>query len=80
MPTSIAFWILSFGIEASLAFWIAVARVGLSSGSPPPSRAATVIARASLLKSLPRFASAAPFLCLIECHLECPDIACHSMN
>src|SRR3954470_1803535 len=75
-----AFWILSFGIEASLAFWTAVARVGLWSVSPPPSRAATVIARASLLKSLPRFASAAPFLCLIECHLECPDIACHSMS
>ena len=66
MPVSIAFWMLSFGIEASRAFWIAVARVGLPSGSPPPSRAATVIARASLLKSLPRFASAAPFLCLIE--------------
>src|SRR3954452_24410667 len=75
-----AFWILSFGIEASLAFWTAVAKVGLWSASPPPSRAATVIARASLLKSLPRFASAAPFLCWIECHLECPDIACHSMN
>src|ERR1700743_1413495 len=42
--------------------------------SPPPSRAATVIARASLKKSLPRFASAAPFLCLIDDHFECPDI------
>src|SRR6201999_1868469 len=42
--------------------------------SPPPSRAATVIARASLEKSLPRFASAAPFLCLIDDHFECPDI------
>jgi hypothetical protein len=60
----------SFGIEASRAFWIAVARVGLCSGSPPPSRAATMIARASLLKSLPRFASAAPFLCLMEDHFE----------
>src|SRR4029077_6866626 len=49
-------------------------------GSPPRPRAATVTSRASLLKSLPRFASAAPFLCLIECHLECPDIACHSMK
>ena len=67
---SIAFWILSFGIEASCAFWTAVASVGLPSVSPPPSRAATVIARASLLKSLPRLASAAPFLCLIEDHLE----------
>ena len=70
VPVSIAFWILSFGIEASRAFCTAVARAGLPSVSPPPSRAATVIARASLLKSLPRFASAAPFLCLIEDHFE----------
>src|SRR5205085_6074674 len=39
----------------------------------PPSRAATMIARVSFEKSLPRFASAAPFLCLIEDHLLCPD-------
>src|SRR5680860_1647180 len=65
---------LSLGIEASRAFWIAVASAALPSGSPPPSRAATVIARASLVKSLPRLASAAPFLCLIEDHFECPDI------
>src|SRR6201995_2901051 len=69
-----AFWILSFGIDASRAFWTAVPRAGFPSRSPPPSRAATVIARASLEKSLPRFASAAPFLCLIDDHLECPDI------
>src|SRR6201996_7080418 len=69
-----AFWILSFGIDASRAFCTAVPRAGLPSMSPPPSRAATVIARASLEKSLPRFASAAPFLCLIDDHLECPDI------
>src|SRR6185503_11377127 len=74
VPTSIAFWILSFGIEASRAFCTAVARAGLPLTSPPPSRAATVIARASLLKSLPRFASAAPFLCLIDDHFECPDM------
>src|SRR4051794_30583498 len=35
-----------------------------------------MIARVSLEKSLPRFASAAPFLCLIEDHLLCPDKAC----
>src|SRR6185437_4857500 len=73
VPVSIAFWILSLGIDASRAFCTAVARAGLPSVSPPPSRAATVIARASLEKSLPRFASAA-FLCLIDDHLECPDI------
>src|SRR2546421_6583412 len=32
-----------------------------------------MIARASFEKSLPRLASAAPFLCLIELHLLCPD-------
>src|ERR1700761_4061374 len=69
-----AFWILSLGIDASRAFCTAVPRDGFPSMSPPPSRAATVIARASLEKSLPRFASAAPFLCLIDDHLECPDI------
>jgi hypothetical protein len=26
------------------------------------------------VKILPRFASAAPFLCLIECHFEWPDM------
>src|SRR5688572_11751192 len=66
---------LSFGIDASRAFWIAVASAGLASGSPPPSRAATVIARASLVNCWPRFASAAAFLCLIEDHFEWPDIA-----
>src|SRR5438105_196978 len=33
-----------------------------------------MIARASFEKSLPRLASAAPFLCLIELHLLCPDM------
>src|SRR5437868_12608296 len=69
---------LSFGIEASRAFWTASARGGLPSGSPPPSRAATVIARASLVKCWPRRASTTAFLCLIECHLECPDITYES--
>src|ERR1700729_1172578 len=63
----------SLGIDASLAFCTAVARVGFPSMSPPPSRAATMIARASFENSLPRFASAAPFLCLIDDHLLCPD-------
>src|ERR1700729_3587074 len=63
----------SLGIDASLAFCTAVARVGFPSMSPPPSFAATMIDRASLENSLPRFASAAPFLCLIDDHLLCPD-------
>src|SRR4029079_12082921 len=74
-PRAIARSMLSFGIELSRAFWIAVARVGLASGSAPPSFAATMIARESLEKSCPRFASAAPFLCLMLDHLLCPDTA-----
>src|SRR5450759_541666 len=35
-----------------------------------------MIARESLEKSLPRLASAAPFLCLIDDHLLCPDTRC----
>src|SRR3954471_21316872 len=65
---------LSFGIEKERAFSIAFCSARLLSGSPPPSLAATMIARDSFEKSLPRFASAAPFLCLIEDHLLCPDI------
>ena len=41
----------------------------VADGSGPPSFAATMIARESFEKSWPRFASAAPFLCLIEHHL-----------
>ena len=33
-----------------------------------------MIARVSFEKSLPRFASAAPFLCLMLDHLLCPDM------
>src|SRR4051794_434844 len=63
---------LSLGIEASLAFEIASASAGLPSASPPPSFAATVIARVSFVKSLPRRASTIAFLCLIPAHFECP--------
>src|SRR5688500_20197937 len=64
---------LSFGMEYERAFSIAFWSDRLPAGSGPPSRAATMMARASLEKSLPRLASAAPFLCLIEDHLLCPD-------
>src|SRR5437588_9841701 len=63
----------SFGIEYERAFSTAFASARFAAGSGPPSRAATMIARESFEKSLPRFASAAPFLCLIEDHLLCPD-------
>src|SRR5438105_2684207 len=67
---------LSFGMEYDFAFSIAFWSARLPEGSPPPSFAATMIARDSFEKSLPRFASAAPFLCLIEDHLLCPDTRC----
>src|SRR5260221_9007060 len=64
---------LSFGSEYDLAFSIAFWSDRLFAGSPPPSFAATMIARESFEKSFPRFASAPPFLCLIDDHLLCPD-------
>src|SRR5438552_7578981 len=64
---------LSFGIELALAFSIAFWSARFPAGSGPPSFAATMIARVSFEKSLPRFASTAPFLCLIDDHLLCPD-------
>src|SRR5215211_433223 len=64
---------LSFGIEYDRAFSIAFWSARLPAGSGPPSRAATMIARDSFEKSLPRLASAAPFLCLMDDHLLCPD-------
>src|SRR5437764_3743838 len=66
---------LSFGIEYDRAFSIAFCSARLLAGSPPPSFAATMIPRDSFEKSLPRLASAAPFLCLIDDHLLCPDNA-----
>src|ERR687898_1975435 len=72
-PRAIARSMLSFGIEYERAFSIAFCSARLAAGSGPPSRAATISARDSLEKSLPRRASAAPFLCLIELHLLCPD-------
>src|SRR5262245_54797545 len=65
---------LSAGMFTDLALSTAVRRRGLELGSPPPRRAAIDISRMIFVKSLPRLASRAPFLCLMECHLECPDI------
>src|SRR6476660_9514571 len=72
-PFAIARSMLSFGIEYDFAFSIAFCSARLLAGSPPPSFAATMIERASFEKSFPRLASAAPFLCLIDDHLLCPD-------
>src|ERR1700752_1039060 len=57
-------------LASSMAFRI----LAFPSGSPPPVRADTVISLINFVNSLPRLASSAPFLCLILCHLECPDI------
>src|SRR3954470_7286883 len=72
-PFAIARSMLSFGMEYDFAFSIAFCSERLPDGSGPPSFAATMIARESFEKSLPRFASAAPFLCLIDDHLLWPD-------
>src|SRR6516225_9696779 len=69
-----AFLIVSPGIDWPFASAIALRRRGLFPGSPPPMRAATVISLISFVKSLPRLASSAPFLCLIVAHLEWPLI------
>src|SRR4029450_5177402 len=66
---------VSRGTEASRAFWYIVRSVGLASGSPPPSRAATSTWRMSLAKSFPPLTCAGPLLCLRVAHLEWPLIA-----
>src|SRR5262245_5875541 len=65
---------LSEGMLFALASAMIVRSRGLVSASPPPARAATVNSLISRVKILPRLASAAPFLCLMVCHLEWPDI------
>src|SRR5437868_8795571 len=65
----------SAGMLLAFASVMIVRSRGLVSGSPPPARAATVNSLMMRVKIFPRLASAAPFLCLIECHLEWPDIS-----
>src|SRR6202043_1657243 len=74
VPFAIARSMLSFGIDASLALRTAFSSGALASGSPPPSRAATVIARVSLENCAPLRESTTAFLCLMLDHFECPDI------
>src|SRR5687768_11262939 len=59
---------LSPGRFCSRAFSRARRNRGLPAGSPPPSRAATVISRMRRVKILPRFASARSFRCLTLAH------------
>src|SRR5881392_3166849 len=65
---------LSAGMFTAFASSMALRSRGLDSGAPPPSRAAMVISLMSFVKRRPRFASAAPFLCLIVLHLLWPDM------
>src|SRR5215469_2197873 len=65
---------LSAGMFSALAAAMAVRSRGLESASPPPFLAAMLISLIRRVKILPRFASSAPFLCLIVAHLEWPDI------
>src|ERR1700749_1347464 len=65
---------LSAGMFSPLAARIAARRRGLLSGSPPPFLAAMLISLMRRVNILPRFASSAPFLCLIVAHFEWPDI------
>src|SRR5579871_504746 len=74
VPRKMARSMLSFGIFSFLPARMAVRRRGLEFGSPPPMRAAMVISRISRVKTRPRLASVAAFLCLIVAHFECPDM------
>src|SRR6478752_4470653 len=64
----------SAGMFCAFASAMIVRSRGFMSGSPPLARAATVNSLMRRVKILPRLASRAPFLCLIEAHLEWPDI------
>src|SRR5258708_4390662 len=64
----------SAGMFAAFASAMIVRRRGFMSGSPPPPRAATVNSFMMRVKILPRLASSAPFLCLIDAHFEWPDM------
>src|SRR5712664_1114160 len=74
VPRRMARSTFSPGMFAALAASMAVRSRGFEFGSPPPMRAAMLISRMIRVKTRPRFASVAPFLCLIVAHFECPDI------
>src|SRR5439155_26738426 len=74
VPRLMARSMLSFGMLFAFASATAARRRGLPSASPPPSRAAMVISLMMRVKTFPRFASGAPFLCLMVLHLLWPDM------
>ena len=73
VPFWTALLMLSAGMLTVLASLMAFLKRAFVSGSPPP-RAAIVSSRMILVKILPLLASVAAFLCLMEDHLECPDM------
>src|SRR2546427_4586555 len=64
----------SLGMFSFLAAATAVRRRGFAIASPPPTRAAIEISRISRVKTRPRLASVAAFLCLMVAHFEWPDM------
>src|SRR4051812_23705841 len=74
VPRRMARSMFSRGMLFAFASATMVRRRGFMSGSPPPARAATVSSLMRRVKILPRFASSAPFLCLIDAHFEWPDM------
>src|SRR5688500_19595592 len=74
VPRWMAFLMLSAGMLTDFASAMMVRSRGFILGSPPPLRAATVSSLMMRVNTLPRLASAAPFLCLMVCHLEWLDI------
>lgn len=60
---------LSFGIMACFALLSAAAKRPFTLASAPPALMADTISREILEKSLPRFASLAPLVCLTLLHL-----------
>jgi hypothetical protein len=71
---------LSFGMLWARAISITLRSRGLPSGSPPPTRAATLIYLENLLKIVPRLTSSAPLARLTFDHLLCPAMEWDEKN
>jgi len=65
---------LSFGTLFCFAFAIKSRSLLFAAGSAPPSLTQTMISLPILVKTLARWASVFPFLCIMFFHFECPDI------
>src|ERR1700680_176825 len=74
VPRRMARLMLSAGMLLCFASAMIVRSLGFMSGSPPAARAATVNSLMRRVKTLPPFASAAPFFCLMDAPFEWPDM------